>query len=275
MTIKLLIIEDLKKQQQYFTKSYKKEIEAGNYELIFTQTGEEALEIINNDKQREIDLIIADLKLPAAKIDGWQFIRTLSKISIDIKIIVITAWGHLDNFSEQERKNIVYFIERNSEEDKLKLIKERIELVLNLPARFTTESKKVRFNTLRKVTKDLTSKQKIQLIEETVSTLDLKELKQIKKQFPEWIERSMEEAFKRDRIRQWLLKKEEAGEFKLPISIKDIDFFSVGENKLSSGIYYRIQWTQDGKFTYKQIPATLSNEFSLLMSENPDINEKT
>jgi CheY-like chemotaxis protein len=269
MVVKLLIIEEETTELQASIKDYCQSLNSEEYELIFAFSGEEALEIINNDRQREIDLIIADLKLPSAKVDGWQFIRTLAKNSIDIKIIVITAWGHLDDFSEQERKNIVYFIERNSEKDKLKSIKERIELALNLPDRFTTESKKVRFNTLRKIIKDLPSKQIIQLMKEELTFLNRKDLKQIEKDFPNWVKECVDEVDRRDKVREWLLEKERSNQFKLPTSITEIDYFTVGQNKVGNTIYYRIQWTKDGNFLYKQIPAFLSKEFiQIVLSTN-------
>jgi CheY-like chemotaxis protein len=260
MTIKLLILEDLKKQQQYFLDFYKDEIETGTYELIFTQTGEEALEIINNDRQREIDLIIADLKLPAAKIDGWQFIKTLSKSSIDIKIIVITAWGKLENFSEQERKNIIYFIKRNTEEDDLELLKERIELVLEIPDHFTTESKKVRFNTLLKAAKDLPSKQKFKLINKLLGYLDLKELKAIEKQFPSWIENYRNAAIERDRVRKWLIEKEKTGELKFQIPVSELDYFYLDIKPRDRSTYCDVRYWHEGRLCSAYVPVSLVSE---------------
>ena len=277
MTIKLLILEDLKQQQRYFLQTYKEEIKTKNYELIFTQTGEEALETINNDRDREIDLIIADLKLPGAQVDGWQFIKTLSKNSIDIKIIVITAWGHLDNFSEQERKNIIYFIERNTEEDDLELIKERIELVLDLPDRFTIESKKVRFNTLLKAAKDLPTKQKIKLIEKLLSFSDLKELRQLQTKLPQLIEQSIDGAIERDRIRRWLSEKEKNGQIEFfiatdegtqqKIPVRNLNYFYIDRKTRNNSTYCEIRWWWEGSLRYTNVPKYLLSELLPLLNQ--------
>lgn len=141
---------------------------------------------------------------------------------------------------------------------------------MSLPDKVTLSSQKVRFNTLLKLIKDLPSKQKTQLIKEVLSYMNIKELRQIEDKLSEWWRESVQEAHQRDRIRQWLIEKEETGEFKLPVSAKHIDLFYIDENRLNSGIYYRVRWWQDGQNVTKHVPATLSKELSLLLlSTNP------
>jgi CheY-like chemotaxis protein len=260
MTIKLLVIEDLKKHHLYFKGFYQEEIAAGVYEFIFTEAGEEALEIINSDRARELDLIIADLKMPAAKVDGWQFIKTLARNSIDLKIIVITAWGKLNDFSEEERKNIVYFIDRNTEEDTFELLTDRINLIASLPDRFTKESQKVRFNTLLKAAKDLPSQQKIKLVKKLINYSNLKELKQFQAELPVVIEESIDEAIDRDLLRKWLLEKERSGELKLNIPVRELEFFYIDIKKLPSGNYYDLRYWHEGSLRAGYIPKHLEPE---------------
>jgi CheY-like chemotaxis protein len=267
---RLLILEDEEIQRVDFYDCYREEIEAGTYELIFATTGEEALKIIEEDKDKKIDLIISDLRIPHAEIDGWKFIKTLAKRHIDIKTIIITAVGSLEDFTVEQRKNIVYLFKKNTPETDSVALKLFVKQTLSFPDRITLNSHKVRYNTLLKLTKDLSSKQKIQLIKEMLSYMNIKELRQIENQLDQWWRKAVEEAYQRDRIRQWLIEKEKTGEFQLPISAKDIDLFYIDENRLSSGIYYRVRWWQDGKSVAKHVPAFLSDELSLLLlSTNP------
>ncbi|NJO93978.1 MAG: response regulator [Hydrococcus sp. RM1_1_31] len=183
MTHHILVLEDEFYQRQALEKAYRKEIKSGEYKLIFAETGEEALEAIENDKEREIDFIISDLKLPAAKIEGWDFIRILAERNINIKTIVITAVGDLEDFTEQERKNIIFFFKKNQEEVSEKTLKTLLEQAFRFPDNINISSYDVRYNTVRKIIKDLTPKQKVQIIRETVSYLEIKELKQVKNNF--------------------------------------------------------------------------------------------
>lgn len=109
---RLLILEDEEIQRVDFLDCYSEELEAGTYELIFARTGEEALEIIKKDENKKIDLIISDLRIPHAKIDGWKFIKTLVKENIDIKVIVITAVGAWEDFTIEQKRNIIYFFKK-------------------------------------------------------------------------------------------------------------------------------------------------------------------
>lgn len=274
MTHHILVLEDEIKQQKALKKVYRKEIQANEYELIFTQTGEEALEVIENDRERTIDFIISDLKLPAARIEGWDFIKILATRNINIKTIVITAVGQLEDFSEQERKNILFFFNKRQEEVSEVTLKNLIEQSFRFSGNITTTSQKVRYNTLKKVFKDLPSKQKIQLYKDGLIYFNRKELKYIENNFSEWINECVEEVDRRDRIRQWLIKKEETGEFKLPISIKSIDFFTVDVRNRSSGIYCEIRWLQDGKPISVHVPKALSDQLLLLLPSNK-LHEQT
>jgi CheY-like chemotaxis protein len=261
----LLIVEDESAQKTAIKTCYAEEILAGTYKLLFANSGEEALEIIENNQDPKIDLIVSDLKLPAAKVNGWKFIKELANKNIDIKIIVRTAFGSPDDFSAKESKNILYFLKKEQQESNPLALKLFIQQSLSLPDKITIKSPKVRFNTLLKLIKDLPSKQKVQLMKELLSYMQLKELRQVENQVSEWIKECLEEVFQKDLVRQWLIEKEETGEFNLPVSIKHIDFFKIDVRQRPSGTYCDIRWHLDGKNYNAHIPKALSDELIPLL----------
>lgn len=107
----ILIVDDEIEQGELLQRYFKRlqRIEQKSYEVIAVNSGELALKEIEKDTGSEIDLIIADLRMPAAQVDGWNLIKLLSKKNINTKIIVVTAWGQPENFTEEEGKNIVFF----------------------------------------------------------------------------------------------------------------------------------------------------------------------
>jgi two-component system sensor histidine kinase/response regulator len=61
------------------------------YELIPVETGEEAVEIIDNHK---IDIVLLDNKLPG--IQGIEVLEYINKNQIDVEVMMITSYANLD-----------------------------------------------------------------------------------------------------------------------------------------------------------------------------------
>ncbi|MGH2414113.1 MAG: response regulator, partial [Microcystaceae cyanobacterium] len=140
MPRKLLLVEDEQLQEQLLLQFCRKDLKAGKYEIIYAATGEEALQRIEADRDHEIELIIADLKMPAARIDGWELIKVLNREHIDIKTIIVTAVGSENDFTEEERKNILFFLDKMTSLETLKFL---LEFALNIPDKFDINSQKV------------------------------------------------------------------------------------------------------------------------------------
>ena len=78
MVQKILIVDDeLDKKRKLYNLLYEASLSKNWYKLIFSTTGEEALEIIKKDKKQEISLIILDLRLDKGEINGVDFANTL------------------------------------------------------------------------------------------------------------------------------------------------------------------------------------------------------
>lgn len=255
MPRKLLLVEDEKAQEQLLLQYCRQEIKAGKYEIIYVDSGENALEKIAADKDHEIELIIADLKMPAAQVDGWELIRTLTRQHIDIKTIVVTAVGSAEDFTEEEKKNVLFFLDKLTSLETLKFL---LEFALDIPDKVDINSQKVRFNTLFKVSKDLPSKQKLKLIEQLLEFLNFKELKHLQKSFPEQIQSCLDEAQQRDELKKWLLQKQQLGEIDAMIPLGEVEYFFVDAKLLGGkGPYYYLRWWKDGRLHAKYLPKNL------------------
>lgn len=273
MVVKLLILEEETTESQASIKDYCQSLNSKDYELIFAFSGEEALEIIEQDRNREIDLLISGLSMPTSKIDGWQLIKTLARHQIDLKILVVSAWGKLEDFDEESRQNIIFFTEKKTISKEI--LKYLVESSLRLPERFTINSQKVRFDTLLKSAKDLPSKQKIKLIEKLLGFSDLKDLRQFKTQLPQLIEQSIDGAIDRDRIRQWLREKEKSGQIEFTIltdegsrqkiPVCDLNYFYIDRKNRHNSIYCEIRWWWEGSLRYTNVPKYLLNELLPLL----------
>ena len=85
----ILIVEDDIINQKYLQKL----LSNTNINLIFTKTGEKAVEFVNNTPS--IDLILMDIRLPG--ISGHEAVKTIKKINSAIIIIAQTAYAMEDD----------------------------------------------------------------------------------------------------------------------------------------------------------------------------------
>lgn len=84
---KVLVIEDDEAARRQLTKVIQKE----GFEVITAQDGQNGLEIFEKEKP---EIIITDLKMP--KIDGIEVMHRAKRLSPNVQIVLITAYGEAD-----------------------------------------------------------------------------------------------------------------------------------------------------------------------------------
>lgn len=120
---RIVILDD----EQNIQLLLKHVLENEGYEVVTTDDGRQALEIIRNSP---VDLIIQDLRMP--KMDGLQFLRHLKEINPDLPSIVLTAYGTLETAVEAMRLGAYTHINKPFDTDEIRLTVsralERLEL---------------------------------------------------------------------------------------------------------------------------------------------------
>ena len=76
-----------------------------SYKVYLAESGEEALTFIGENK---VDLILLDLRMPG--LSGLDTLREIKKISEDIDVIIVTAYGTLSNAQEAIACKVTDFI---------------------------------------------------------------------------------------------------------------------------------------------------------------------
>ena len=271
MVTRLLVVEDEPEIEQVFLSYYHKEIQEKQYEFIFSQTGKAALEIIESD--RRIDLIIADFKSPKAKLDGLELIRTLNKLHIDLKIILMTADGKEHLLTDEDKENVIFHLNKDQsnssvkhlnnlpqsylDQSLLKTLKYLIDFSTNFPDRLDSKSRHVRLDTLIKVIKDLSEKQKIKLFKNLVNYCRYPTLKWLQEELPQQIEGVLEKSFRQENLRKWLLEKQQEEKLPSEIPLEKIEYFFLEARTNSSGLFYWIKWSDQGKWNSKYLSKKL------------------
>lgn len=94
----------------------KDEFEGAGYEVLTTDSGEEALEILNNPSKK-VNLVITNLR--HAGPDGLDFIWLIKRSWPDLPVICLTALSEYQEVSPHDRP-FDAFVEKSSDLTKLK-----------------------------------------------------------------------------------------------------------------------------------------------------------
>jgi DNA-binding NtrC family response regulator len=84
------------------------------YEVETTNNPSEAIKML---KEKNIDLVISDLKMPG--MDGIELFDELREVSPDVPVIIITAYGSLELADEAMKKGVADFITKPFRKDNI------------------------------------------------------------------------------------------------------------------------------------------------------------
>lgn len=97
------------------------------YDTFQAANGVQALDIVTNHSP---DLVLLDMKIPG--MDGIEILKRMKQIDVDIRVIIMTAYGELDMI--QEAKNlgaITHFAKPFDIDDIRKAVREHILIQSN------------------------------------------------------------------------------------------------------------------------------------------------
>ena len=114
--VRVLVVEDKESFRQYIKEVLKKE----KHEVFDTEHGKEALGLF---KKYHFDLVLLDLRLPG--IDGITVAKEMKKIDSTVPIIILTAYGTIDNAVTAMKLGIFDFIEKPVDPDRLVMLVNR------------------------------------------------------------------------------------------------------------------------------------------------------
>jgi DNA-binding NtrC family response regulator len=116
MKAKLLIVDDEKNIREGLEKA----LSLDGYDVLLASDGQEAMEKLEDG---EIDLVITDLKMPI--LSGEEFLKNALERYPNLPIIILTAFGTIENAVEAMRNGAYDFITKPLNIDKLSLIVKR------------------------------------------------------------------------------------------------------------------------------------------------------
>jgi adenylate cyclase len=106
MSTKILVVDDELDLQELIKRRFRREIRQGEFVFDFASDGLEALEKVQSDS--EIDLVISDLNMP--RMGGLSLLEHLTEFDEQLKTIVISAYGDMDNIRAAMNRGAFDFV---------------------------------------------------------------------------------------------------------------------------------------------------------------------
>lgn len=276
MSAYILIVDDeLEERKELYERLYQDSVEKKWYDIIFATSGESALDLINNDKKQEIALIVLDLRLDGARIDGVKFINQLAQSQIHKKIIVWTGYPEWSrSFSDSAQSLIIKVCDRCAYSYSfLKDISDTFMLAQNIDPPgtegYSSSSKKVGYRGIRQLVKSMPVEQIYQLILEIIRYLPPPLLKDLEVKFLEKIREVYDSSLERNKLRGLIAEIQEKSD-----ALKDIPpaqelhhpWLEIVQRKY---VDYHLHWYQEGHDRKKYISRRIVKKFFPVELQNP------
>lgn len=100
--MKMLVVDDEADVKLLFEQKFRREIKEGKVEMLFALSGEQALQILNNNGSADVVLILSDINMPG--MSGLELLHIIKTNTPDQKVFMITAYSDESNY----RKAVEY-----------------------------------------------------------------------------------------------------------------------------------------------------------------------
>lgn len=107
-THKIMVVDDEPDLQMLILQRFRKKIHNDDYEFLFAENGNEAIELLNNGAN-DISLILSDINMP--KMDGLTLLQKLQEIEdLLLKTVIVSAYGDMENIRTAMNRGAFDFV---------------------------------------------------------------------------------------------------------------------------------------------------------------------
>ena len=95
-TYTILVVDDEPDLEALVRQRMRREIRRKVYHFEFAQNGEEALEVLSQNK--DIDVVLTDINMP--KMDGLELLSRIQELEQELRSVVVSAYGDMRNIRQ-------------------------------------------------------------------------------------------------------------------------------------------------------------------------------
>ena len=118
---KILFVDDEPDLEPLILQRMRRNIRRGEYEVVFARDGVEAVEMLMEDKG--IDMVVSDINMP--RMDGLTLLQQIQEITPDIRAIIISAYGDMENIRTAMNRGAFDFVTKPLDFQDLRLTIDR------------------------------------------------------------------------------------------------------------------------------------------------------
>jgi CheY-like chemotaxis protein len=118
MSVSILVVDDEPDVAEMFRQRFRREARQGTYVLHFADSGEQALERLQDPIQPELLVILSDINMSG--IDGLMLLREVKQRWPELPVMMVTAYGDDERRRRASELGAIEFITKPVDFDHLK-----------------------------------------------------------------------------------------------------------------------------------------------------------
>lgn len=108
--LKVLMVDDEPDAELLFRQNFRREIRKKDYEFLFAQSADEALQMLASESSPEVMVLLSDINMPG--MTGLDLLDVVSRNKPDLPVIMITAYGDAGTESDAKRRGAVQLVSK-------------------------------------------------------------------------------------------------------------------------------------------------------------------
>ena len=104
--IKILIVDDEVDVEALITQKFRRKVRKGEWEMVFSRNGEEALQVLQENPN--IDIVLSDINMP--KMDGLTLLQRIHDKKYNLRTIMVSAYSDIENIRSAMNNGAFDFI---------------------------------------------------------------------------------------------------------------------------------------------------------------------
>ncbi|MEI7801396.1 MAG: response regulator [Bacteroidota bacterium] len=96
--MKVLIVDDEMDVEQLYRQRFRKEIKAGELEMMFAFSTNEAMNVLSELAPMDVILVLSDINMPG--LTGFDLLKFTKEKYPHLNVVMVSAYGDADNMNK-------------------------------------------------------------------------------------------------------------------------------------------------------------------------------
>jgi len=118
MSVSILVVDDEPDVAEMFRQRFRREARNGTYVMHFANSGDEALQLLDEAIEPDLLAILSDINMPG--MDGLQLLGQIKQRFPDLPVMMVTAYGDNGRRRRASELGAAEFITKPVDFDQLK-----------------------------------------------------------------------------------------------------------------------------------------------------------